>query len=351
MRIVMVPGIGGSDERHWQTLWREELRPQANQIEPASWDAPDLEDWQASISREVGPATVLVAHSLGCLAVTAWLLDRGPSTVIGAFLVSPPDPGGPAFPAQARSFFAPRATLPVPAVVVASSNDPFADIRTAREFAQDWGAALVDAGPVGHINSSSGVGAWEAGRAQLQAFLDSLPPVSSADAQPGPLADIAEVANGSDLRIARDSVDQADVQELLSEHMRDMLETSPPESVHALTAAELAEDGISFWTIRAGDGSLLGCGALKHLGPDVAELKSMRVVRSARRSGIGAALLEHLMRQARSRGYRCLQLETGAHPFFEPARRLYERAGFIETAPFADYSDDPNSVYMGLRLP
>jgi uncharacterized protein len=133
----MVPGIGGSDERHWQTLWREELRPHANQIEPASWDAPISRTGRGRSQEKVGPATVLVAHSLGCLAATAWLLDRGPSTVIGAFLVSPPDPGGPAFPAQARSFFAPRGTLPVPAVVVASSNDPFADIRTAREFAHD----------------------------------------------------------------------------------------------------------------------------------------------------------------------------------------------------------------------
>jgi predicted alpha/beta hydrolase family esterase/DNA-binding MarR family transcriptional regulator len=175
VRMLMVPGIGGSDERHWQSLWQMELDAPGDRIEPASWDAPDLDDWLAAVSRKVGPATVLVAHSLGCLAATMWLLQRGPSTVVGAFLVSPPDPDGPAFPAQARSFSAPRGKLPVPAVVVASSDDPFADISVARRFAHDWGADFVDAGPAGHINSSSGVGAWEAGRAQLRTFIRSLP--------------------------------------------------------------------------------------------------------------------------------------------------------------------------------
>jgi len=139
VRILMVPGIGGSDEGHWQSLWQEEFGTRADRIEPASWGAPDLDDWLAAVSRKVEPATVLVAHSLGCLAATAWLVQRGPATVIGAFLVSPPDPDGPAFPARARSFSAPRGQLPVPAVVVASRDDPFATIAVAREFARGWG--------------------------------------------------------------------------------------------------------------------------------------------------------------------------------------------------------------------
>ena len=159
-----------------------------------------------------------------------------------------------------------------------------------------------------------------------------------------------EVDGRPDLRIGRESLDSADVRELLGEHMRDMLDTSPPESVHALTVTELAGDDVSFWTVRAPNGSLLGCGALKHHAPDMGELKSMRTVRSARGLGVGSALLAHLIEQARGRGYRFLQLETGSEPYFAPARRLYERAGFTETTPFADYSDDPNSVYMSLLL-
>ncbi len=159
-----------------------------------------------------------------------------------------------------------------------------------------------------------------------------------------------ETDGGPDLCIGRKSVDSADVRELLAEHMRDMLDTSPPESVHALTAMELAEDDVSFWTVRAPDGSLLGCGALKHHDQDMGELKSMRTVRSARGLGVGSALLAHLIEQARGRGYRLLQLETGSEPYFAPARRLYERAGFRETTPFADYSYDPNSVYLSLPL-
>jgi putative acetyltransferase len=167
------------------------------------------------------------------------------------------------------------------------------------------------------------------------------------NARPGPPAD---TDSEPDLRIAQDSLDHADVRELLRQHMQDMLDTSPPESVHALTATELAENGVNFWTVRASDGSLLACGALKQLNPETGELKSMRTVPSARGRGVGAALLEHLIREARARGYRCLKLETGTQPFFAPARRLYERAGFTETTPFADYSHDPHSVYLGLRL-
>jgi putative acetyltransferase len=154
----------------------------------------------------------------------------------------------------------------------------------------------------------------------------------------------------SELRIELESLDRVDVQELLDDHLQDMRKTSPPESVHALTAAELAQDGVSFWTVRAVDGTLLGCGALRQIDVDAGELKSMRTVPSARGRGVGAAMLEHLIGECRRRGYRSVHLETGSQDFFSAARRLYARAGFMETPPFGDYTHDPNSTYMGLRL-
>jgi putative acetyltransferase len=153
-----------------------------------------------------------------------------------------------------------------------------------------------------------------------------------------------------ELRIQQESLESADVQELLDEHLNDMRTTSPPESVHALTAAELAKDGVSFWTVRSVDGTLLGCGALRQIDPDAGELKSMRTVPSARGRGVGAAMLDHLIDECRRRGYRSVHLETGSQDFFSPARRLYARAGFVETPPFGDYTHDPNSTYMGLLL-
>jgi putative acetyltransferase len=45
-----------------------------------------------------------------------------------------------------------------------------------------------------------------------------------------------------------------------------------------------------------------------------------------------------------------VSLETGSQDFFAPARALYTRHGFAPCPPFADYTDDPNSVYFSLAL-
>ncbi|HRQ83269.1 MAG TPA: alpha/beta hydrolase, partial [Azospirillaceae bacterium] len=83
----------------------------------------------------------------------------------------PPDPQAAAFPVEAASFAAvPRAPLPFPALVVASSDDPYADLTYAQTLAADWGAGFVEAGALGHINAASGVGAWTQGRDLLTAF-------------------------------------------------------------------------------------------------------------------------------------------------------------------------------------
>ena len=66
--------------------------------------------------------------------------------------------------------------------------------------------------------------------------------------------------------------------------------------------------------------------------------------------GVGAKILTHIIDTARARGYRRLSLETGAMAVFAPARGLYERFGFEYCAPFADYREDPNSVFMTLEL-
>jgi membrane protein DedA with SNARE-associated domain/GNAT superfamily N-acetyltransferase len=152
------------------------------------------------------------------------------------------------------------------------------------------------------------------------------------------------------IRIQLDSPRAADVQQLLDEHMADMLSTSPPESVHALSASELARPGISFWTARDESGALLGTGAVKDLGDGTGEIKSMRTVGAARGRGIGAALLERILDEARGRGWSGLYLETGTQDEFAAARRLYERYGFRETGPFGSYGIDPNSTYFVLEL-
>lgn len=140
-----------------------------------------------------------------------------------------------------------------------------------------------------------------------------------------------------------------DVRALLEEHLADMIATSPPESVHALDPETLAGPDMLFYSARE-DGTLLGCGALKRLDDAHGELKSMRTAASARGQGVASAMLVHLLGIAAEQGWTRLSLETGVEDYFAPARRLYERHGFTPCAPFADYTNDPNSVFLSRSL-
>lgn len=151
------------------------------------------------------------------------------------------------------------------------------------------------------------------------------------------------------LRIEVDDLERSEVQALLAEHLANMYELSPPESVHALPLEGLRAPDITFWTIWEGP-VLLGCGALKELSPSHGEIKSMRTPKALRGKGAGRAMLTHIVSEARRRGYSRLSLETGAEDGFIPARKLYESFGFTHTGPFADYVLDPNSIFMYLDL-
>jgi putative acetyltransferase len=151
------------------------------------------------------------------------------------------------------------------------------------------------------------------------------------------------------MKIKTDDLSGAEIQELLHEHLRHMRSISPPESVHALDLDELRKPDITFWTAW-NDDQLLGCGALKEHDPQHAEIKSMRTAARHLRKGVASNLLQHILEEAKRRGYTRISLETGAEDDFEPARTLYARFGFDYCPPFADYIEDPNSVFMTLEL-
>ena len=151
------------------------------------------------------------------------------------------------------------------------------------------------------------------------------------------------------MQIEIDDLRGPEIAALLSEHLRDMLATSPPESVHALDLDRLRQPEITFWTIRDGE-HLAGCGALKQLDNRSGEIKSMRVAHGYRRQGVAARLLQHIIAEARARQYVSLHLETGSMAFFTPAHQLYARFGFQRGGPFAGYTEDPNSIFMHLTL-
>ncbi len=151
------------------------------------------------------------------------------------------------------------------------------------------------------------------------------------------------------MQIRIDDLKGPEIAALLQEHLADMHATSPRESVHALDLDGLRKPEITFWTVWD-ETTLAGCGALKQIDAGHAEIKSMRVAQAFRRRGVAALLLEHVLGIAAARGYQRLSLETGSQTFFEPARQLYAKYGFVGCDPFAGYRPDPNSVFMTRRI-
>jgi predicted alpha/beta hydrolase family esterase len=174
VHYLMVPGIDGSDDFHWQSIWERRRRPRASRITPASWSRPDLKDWTSAIDdavRQTDDDVVIVAHSLGCLAAINWLNQR-PNAIRGAFLVAPPDTAGPRFPAQAAAMFVsvrPQ-PLPVPGLIVSSDDDPYCSAAATALLAHDMEIPHISVGHGGHLNSASGLGEWHTGRSLLVAF-------------------------------------------------------------------------------------------------------------------------------------------------------------------------------------
>ncbi|WP_409347207.1 GNAT family N-acetyltransferase [Paenibacillus sp. MBLB4367] len=146
-----------------------------------------------------------------------------------------------------------------------------------------------------------------------------------------------------------DDLTGSEVTELVSEHLKGMTLLSPPESMHALNLEGLRKPEITFWSAWEQE-ELAGCGALKELDEQHGEIKSMRTSNAHLRKGVAKRLLEHIVEEAKRRGYRRISLETGSMDAFEPARRLYESFGFRYCKPFSDYIEDPNSVFMTKEL-
>lgn len=155
----------------------------------------------------------------------------------------------------------------------------------------------------------------------------------------------------SGLVLARADLDAPDLAAFLQAHLDDMEPTAPPESRHALDLDGLRAPGVRVWTAHLPDGgTLVGTVALAPVEPGHEELKSMRTEPAARGRGVASALLRHALADARGRGVERVSLETGAMAFFESARALYRRHGFVDAAPFGRYVEDPLSVFLTLAL-
>ena len=174
-RVLLLPGWQNSDAQHWQSRW--EARYGYTRVQQHEWLRPLRGDWSIQLQEAVLDSdreVVLVAHSLGCI-LTAWWAAHSPlakTRVKAALLVVPGDPAQPLLRTALPGWLpVAQERLPFPSMVVGSESDPYCTLERAQQMAQAWGAAWVNAGPAGHINSDSGLGDWDAGHALLQQLM------------------------------------------------------------------------------------------------------------------------------------------------------------------------------------
>lgn len=171
--ILIVPGYRNSGEGHWQTLFEARFA-RARRVRMPCFEQPALGEWVDALDAAVARcarAPVLVAHSLGCIAVAHWARDTT-RRVHGALLVAPCDVEKGELPPALRAFApAPLDRLAFPSVLVASTDDPYLELTRAGDLAFAWGSRrhVVERG--GHINVASGHGPWPEGEALLSELL------------------------------------------------------------------------------------------------------------------------------------------------------------------------------------
>lgn len=151
------------------------------------------------------------------------------------------------------------------------------------------------------------------------------------------------------INIRQDDLSGEQTQTLLRLHLAGMHANSPREHVFALDLSGLKSPRVTVWSAWV-DEKIAGIGALKDLGDGAGEVKSMRTHPDFLRRGVGAALLEHIIAEARARGMHLLSLETGSGPAFEAALNLYHKRGFIDGEPFARYVRSDFNQFLHLAL-
>jgi len=151
------------------------------------------------------------------------------------------------------------------------------------------------------------------------------------------------------LKSIEGNFDQSEVNQLLKKHFIELRAASPEGSAHVLDIPGLKVPSIKFWSLWKKN-ELIGCGALKLLGQDHGEFKSIRIHDNFRGKGYGIKIIDHLINNAKKLGINRLSIETGAGEFFTPARKLFNKCGFKPCPPFAHYKEDINSLYLTKSL-
>lgn len=172
--IVLVPGVGGSPDGHWQRRWQAKL-PNTIWVEQTDVQNPNVDIWTDTLLTAILHATrpvVLVGHSLGNHTISRVASKLTDTKVRGALLVAVPNLHRSDASEQIKSFKDIQTDpLPFPSLFIASDNDEYCDLTAASDMASNWGSEFHVTPEAGHINIESGHGLWPDGMFMLARLL------------------------------------------------------------------------------------------------------------------------------------------------------------------------------------
>lgn len=177
-QLLIMPGLGGSGEDHWQSYWLKEFS-KATELSQKNWNEPKLDSWLNNLNDkivELDTPIILVAHSLAVSLVLHWASNYKNPNIKGALLVAPADVDSPNHtPDTVRGFAKmPITKLSFPSFVVASENDEYVSYNRAKYFSKQWGSDFINVGAKGHINSDSNLNLWEEGQVILEQLIKKI---------------------------------------------------------------------------------------------------------------------------------------------------------------------------------
>lgn len=173
--LLIIPGLGDSGEKHWQSFWLQKFTNSTKVIQD-NWDVPQLDEWLERLSetiQKINQPTILVAHSLAVSLVMHWLSKNTNTNIVGAMLVAPADVDSPLHTPDFLRHFSPIPIqrLTIPSFVLGSENDTYMTLERAQKLAAFWGSDFINMGQIGHINSDSDLGYWEDGQELLHQLI------------------------------------------------------------------------------------------------------------------------------------------------------------------------------------
>lgn len=156
-------------------------------------------------------------------------------------------------------------------------------------------------------------------------------------------------AGGGELELRRAELSDPAARDLIGALNAELGALHPePGANHFRLDAEEVAPGRGAFLLALRGGAPVGCGAVRRLDRDAAELERMYVVPAERGRGTGRALLDALEAEARELGAARVVLETGVRQ--RAALELYASAGYARTEAFGEHRTSPLGITMAKRI-